>query len=117
MLNAFEGFDELSKSNRIQYLQGNKTPTRNNRSMPLMFFGQAQEIVGTGKSDWPALVGDSNASFPATAGELRTRLLHQFAELKNLSSLAIAVNAEYAEEDTLIQESDEIALIPPVSGG
>lgn len=85
--------------------------------MPLMFFGQAQEIVGTGECEWHSLIRDGNTSFPTTAGELRTQLLDQFEELKNLSSLAIAVNAEYAQEDTLIQESDEIALIPPVSGG
>lgn len=85
--------------------------------MPLMFFGQAQEIVGIGECEWKALFGDSDTSFPTTAGELRSRLLNQFEELKNLSSLAIAVNAEYAQEDTRIQESDEIALIPPVSGG
>jgi len=85
--------------------------------MPLLFFGQAQEIVGIGECEWQALFGDSDTSFPTTAGELRSRLLNQFEELKNLSSLAIAVNAEYAQEDTRIQESDEIALIPPVSGG
>jgi molybdopterin synthase sulfur carrier subunit len=85
--------------------------------MPLMFFGQAQEIVGMEACDWQVLAGDNGTSFPTTAGELRSLLLDQFEELKNLSSLAIAVNAEYAEENTLIQESDEIALIPPVSGG
>ena len=31
--------------------------------------------------------------------------------------LRIAVNAEYAGEDHILREHDEIALIPPVSGG
>jgi molybdopterin converting factor small subunit len=29
----------------------------------------------------------------------------------------IAVNSAYAEDDVSIAETDEIALIPPVSGG
>ncbi|MEM8874929.1 MAG: MoaD/ThiS family protein [Planctomycetota bacterium] len=30
---------------------------------------------------------------------------------------AVAVNLEYADDDTVIAEGDEVALIPPVSGG
>jgi molybdopterin converting factor small subunit len=30
---------------------------------------------------------------------------------------AIAVNHDYAEDGTAISEGDELALIPPVSGG
>ena len=29
----------------------------------------------------------------------------------------VAINQEYASSDTIIMESDELALIPPVSGG
>ena len=29
----------------------------------------------------------------------------------------VAINQEYASSDTVIMESDELALIPPVSGG
>ena len=32
-------------------------------------------------------------------------------------SLVTAVNAEYAKNETLLKDGDEIALIPPVSGG
>ena len=31
--------------------------------------------------------------------------------------IVVAVNAEYAGGDTLLSEGDEVALIPPVSGG
>ena len=31
--------------------------------------------------------------------------------------IVVAVNAEYAEPDTVLQAGDEICLIPPVSGG
>ena len=29
----------------------------------------------------------------------------------------LAVNAEYSERETVVLEGDEIAIIPPVSGG
>lgn len=49
--------------------------------------------------------------------ELKTELMTRFPEIKTLKSLLIAVNNVYAEDDLIIAESDEIALIPPVSGG
>jgi molybdopterin converting factor small subunit len=37
---------------------------------------------------------------------------------KILSSVAVAVNLEYVEvEDGVLGEGDEVAIIPPVSGG
>ncbi len=32
-------------------------------------------------------------------------------------SLAVAVNREYAGMDTMLNDGDEVALLPPVSGG
>ncbi len=31
--------------------------------------------------------------------------------------VALAVNAEYVEADQMLHDGDELALIPPVSGG
>jgi len=39
------------------------------------------------------------------------------SEFEKLSSLAIAVNSEYADDNAVLQHTDEIAIIPPVSGG
>jgi molybdopterin synthase sulfur carrier subunit len=50
-------------------------------------------------------------------GQLKTYLSELFPALKDLSSLAVAVNSNYASDKTPISETDEIALIPPVSGG
>lgn len=33
------------------------------------------------------------------------------------SSLAVAVNREYASLSTVLNDADEVALLPPVSGG
>ena len=52
-----------------------------------------------------------------TVAALRAEHISKYPKLAGLKSLMIAVNNEYAEDSTELQESDEIALIPPVSGG
>ena len=41
---------------------------------------------------------------------------HQEA-FKHLKSIKVAVNKNFADFDTLINEEDEIAFFPPVTGG
>lgn len=53
----------------------------------------------------------------STVGELRQCLVSKYPQLKGLRSLFIAVNHTYAEDTLRLTEADEIALIPPVSGG
>jgi molybdopterin synthase sulfur carrier subunit len=52
-----------------------------------------------------------------TVGSLRKALKNKYPSLLDIRSLMIAVNNTYAEDNLPITESDEIALIPPVSGG
>jgi sulfur-carrier protein len=52
-----------------------------------------------------------------TVSQLRAELEAQYPQLKGLKSLFVAVNHEYAEDQKKLLASDEIALIPPVSGG
>ena len=37
--------------------------------------------------------------------------------LKDLSSIRVAVNQEYASSDSPVKAGDEVALFPPVTGG
>ena len=52
-----------------------------------------------------------------TVGALRAELNERYPQLLGLRSLYIAVNNDYAEENRILESTDEIALIPPVSGG
>ena len=52
-----------------------------------------------------------------TVADVRRELHEQYPALRGLKSLLIAVNNTYAEDVAVLQETDEIALIPPVSGG
>ncbi len=53
----------------------------------------------------------------STAKELLGAVKSQYASLNQLPSLRIAVEHHFPENDFIIEENMEIALIPPVSGG
>ncbi|MFZ2897151.1 MAG: molybdopterin converting factor subunit 1 [Saprospiraceae bacterium] len=53
----------------------------------------------------------------ATVSDLKQELVRRYPAFGRLRALAIAVNSEYAEGDQVLHERDEVALIPPVSGG
>jgi molybdopterin converting factor subunit 1 len=54
----------------------------------------------------------------ATIGDLWRQLAGEFPELAVYErSISSAINADYARMDQVIGEGDEIAFLPPVSGG
>ena len=53
-----------------------------------------------------------------TVAELRDKLADGFPELKPLlRSTRFAVDTQYVDDETLLDESSDVACIPPVSGG
>jgi len=80
--------------------------------MKILLFGISKDIVGASS----LLINDGKKT-PTTVKELKQFISNKYPEFNTLSSLAIAVNSNYAEDTTLLQEEDEIAIIPPVSGG
>ncbi|MEN1784347.1 MAG: MoaD/ThiS family protein [Bacteroidota bacterium] len=84
--------------------------------MTVLMFGVAKDIVGSPSLSIPTS-SISGKKIPKTVGELRTFLGNSYPQLNDLSSLAIAVNNSYAADSDTINSYDEIALIPPVSGG
>jgi molybdopterin converting factor small subunit len=77
--------------------------------LKLKTFGISRDILG-GREVELVLNGNS-------VGDLRNQLYSQHPDLKKLNSLFIAINLEYAADDHILTEKDEVALIPPVSGG
>ncbi len=52
-----------------------------------------------------------------TVEQLKGQLKKLYPEFKKLKNFAIAVNSTYVGEDRELHTGDEIAVIPPVSGG
>jgi len=52
-----------------------------------------------------------------TVAALKETLFRQYPEIKGLRSIFVAVNNVYADDLIVLNETDEIAIIPPVSGG
>jgi len=84
--------------------------------MNILLFGITKDIIGSASLSVP-IANASSVTIPKTVGELRQYLSTSFPGLEKLSSLAVAVNSTYADDNTTINSNDEIALIPPVSGG
>ena len=76
----------------------------------ILAFGIAKDIFGDGSIpvELPAA---------ATAAGLKAVLEQRYPRLKQLASYLLAVNNAYAADELLINGQDEIAVIPPVSGG
>ena len=54
----------------------------------------------------------------ATAADVWRELATEFPEIARYdSSISTAVNAEYAKMTTVLTDNDEVAFLPPVSGG
>ena len=54
----------------------------------------------------------------ASVSEIFDRLVSQYPNLEQWRSLTrYAINLSFAESNTILKNGDEVALIPPVSGG
>jgi len=77
----------------------------------VLFFGAARDVV---KQNPLEMAVDA----PATVATAFQTLVKQFSDLERFGrSLLFAVNQEYATQDTILKENDELAVFPPVSGG
>jgi molybdopterin converting factor subunit 1 len=78
--------------------------------MKILAFGIVKDIFNNS-----AVEMDGNNEL--TVGTLKAGLEEKYPRLSHLGSYMIAVNNEYAPDDANIAEGDEVAVIPPVSGG
>ena len=80
--------------------------------MKVLLFGITKDIVGKSEFNLPI-----ESKQPLTVLELKDVLVSLFPDFGKLSSFAVAVNSEYESDNVSLISSDEIAIIPPVSGG
>jgi molybdopterin converting factor small subunit len=83
-------------------------------SVTVLFFAGAREATGTARAS--ALLDQAGAT---TLGELIDRLVADYGApfQRLLRTSSVWVNGEPAEEDRTLRAGDEVAVLPPVSGG
>ena len=79
--------------------------------MKIISFGITKDITGSLFTYFDA--GEN----PLNIATLKQNLFIKYPALSNLTSLSFAVNDEYTNSETMVNNDDEVALIPPVSGG
>ena len=77
----------------------------------VLFFGAAADRAGVRETE--LLVEDG-----VTLAEIWPLLVERHPDLAPMGeALAFAVNGEYARGETILSQGDEVAVLPPVSGG
>ncbi|PIO47737.1 MAG: molybdopterin synthase sulfur carrier subunit [[Chlorobium] sp. 445] len=79
-------------------------------TLHIHFFAIGRDITGKSYLDFVMPEG-------ATAQDLIEALKAVYPRFRELKSLQVAINEEYAQPTQVLRESDEIAIIPPVCGG
>lgn len=78
--------------------------------MKVLCFGIAREIIGNAE----LLITNEGIK---TVSSLKSFLRSEYPEFNAYKQFQIAVNQEFANDDSPVSSNDEIAIIPPVSGG
>ncbi|WP_438957514.1 molybdopterin converting factor subunit 1 [Porticoccus sp.] len=82
--------------------------------MKILFFGNLREQLGIGEIEVPLAPGTNNIAELLEALKQRGS---EWQQALSAGSLLYAVNQTMATRDTLLEDSDEVALFPPVTGG
>ena len=114
----------MRDANPLPFLEGlpleGRTRSEYNFHMPsvsssirikVFFFGRVRELTGFTEEECEVREG-------TTLADLLERYIRRYPQLAGFrASLVASRNQEFAEWDTRIANGDEIAFLPPVSGG
>jgi molybdopterin converting factor subunit 1 len=75
----------------------------------VLFFASFREIVGSSSVELDVADG-------ATTTAVFAGLCDQYPQFR-LGTMAMAVNKAYISDEVRLKEGDELALLPPISGG
>lgn len=82
--------------------------------LKLLCFGVLKDLLGVATEEVQVPEGSSVADLLRI---LEQRTSNPRMDAKLWHSLAVAVNREYSPAGTVLRDGDEVALLPPVSGG
>ena len=78
--------------------------------MKILYFASLKENLNT---------SDEDLAFksPVKISTIKKELIQKYGKHHFSKNILCAVNQEIATEDTLVNETDEVAFFPPVTGG
>jgi molybdopterin converting factor subunit 1 len=76
----------------------------------VVFLASYREAAGTARASIALAAG-------ATVAELLAQVCAQYTGLPDADRIVVAVNNDYRDRHFVLDDGDEVALIPPVSGG
>jgi molybdopterin converting factor subunit 1 len=79
-------------------------------TVTVQLFAIGREIVGS--SELTLTLGDG-----ATAQTVLDVLKERYPKFQTVKTLMVAIGTDYADLQTELHDGDELAIIPPVSGG
>ena len=80
-------------------------------NIKVLFFASCRDLIGTGEREMTLPDG-------ATVMDLISELASEQARFIDMApSLMVSINQAYVERNAELQDGDEVAFIPPVSGG
>src|SRR5499426_3902563 len=85
--------------------------TSNKMQVRILFFATLKDIVGAREMRLEVPLG-------ATVGDVLTHLETTYPRVKDYRPVVLtAINEEYVDQSARVEEGDEVAIFPPVSGG
>jgi len=80
-------------------------------NIKILYFAFIKELTGV-RSDKMKL------PYGSTIHNLLTNILDFYPQINNLlKSIKVSVNYKVVDTDTILKDGDEVALLPPISGG
>ena len=80
------------------------------QSVKVKLFASSREIIG--KDEVRLKLTDQT-----TVGDLRKMILEMYPALSKKIKFVVAVNHKVVDDSTIVSHLDEVAILPPVSGG
>ena len=78
--------------------------------MKILYFASLKENLNTSDEDL-------DFKSPVKISTIKKELIQKYGEHHFPKNILCSVNQEIASEDTLVNELDEVAFFPPVTGG
>jgi len=78
--------------------------------MKILYFASLKENLNTSDEDL-------DFKSPVKISTIKKELIQKYGEHHFPKNILCSVNQEIASEDTLVNEADEVAFFPPVTGG